>query len=113
MKTDITVLIPTFNRGAFLIPSLASVIRQTLEPEQVIVIDDGSTDDAREVLAQWVAGRPDRGDRILYLRQESRGKSAALNYGLQFVETEWIGFNDSDDFWLPTKLGDQFSLLGE
>ena len=75
---------PTFNRGAFLVSSLASVIRQTLEPEDVTVIHDGSTDDTREVLAQWIAGWPDRGDRILYLRQENQEKGAALNYGLQF-----------------------------
>lgn len=105
MPTSVGVVIPTFNRAHTLGRALDSVFSQTLPPEQIIVVDDGSTDSAAEL----VAGYPG----VSYLRQENRGVSAARNLGIRHCGCDWVAFLDSDDEWLPEKLEVQFGALAE
>ena len=104
MKTSISVIIPTFNRAAVLPRALDSVRAQTRRPEEVIVVDDGSTDGTAELVAErypWVS----------YVHQANGGVSAARNTGIARARGEWIALLDSDDSWLPTKLQTQLEHL--
>ena len=94
-----TVVIPTRNRPDLLCLTLTSVLRQRDVDLQVIVVDDGSTEDTAGVVSR-------SGDhRVRVLRQAtSKGVSTARNVGLSEVTTEWVAFCDDDDLWSPDKL---------
>ena len=99
MNRKISVIIPAYNAGGFIRAALDSVFAQTILPDEVLVIDDGSTDGtAREVAA---IGHPDL---VRYVHQENLGASAARNAGLDLATGEWIAFLDADDVWLPRRL---------
>ena len=102
---SITVLIPTHNRAGLLQRALKSVLGQTLAPDEIIVIDDGSTDGTADSM---VASFP----AVRCIRQENRGVSAARNRGIEAASGDWIAFLDSDDEWLPRKLERQLEALG-
>lgn len=107
----VSVIIPTYNRGYIIGKSINSVLEQTCTDYELIVVDDGSTDDTPELVRRIVkSGRPGT-DRIRYVRQEQGGKSNALNHGLRLATGEWIAFLDSDDEWLPDKLERQSGAL--
>lgn len=95
--SGISVVVPTFNRSAFIGATLDAILAQTLRPLEILVVDDGSTDDTREVCARY-------GDDVRYLRQENAGVSAARNHGMRLARGEWVAFCDSDDLWHPQKL---------
>lgn len=103
MPISLGVVIPTFDRAHTLGRALDSVFAQTLPPQQVIVVDDGSSD----ATADLVAGYPG----VSYLRQENCGVSAARNLGIRHCGCDWIALLDSDDEWLPEKLRVQFEAL--
>lgn len=105
MPASVGVVIPTFDRAHTLARALDSVFAQTLPAQQVIVVDDGSTDST----ADLVAGYPG----VSYLRQENCGVSAARNLGIRHCGCDWIALLDSDDEWLPEKLRVQFEALAE
>jgi glycosyltransferase involved in cell wall biosynthesis len=92
----ISVVIPSYNRADLLPRALDSVLAQTSPADQIIVVDDGSTDDTAGV----VDGYP----QVEQLRQENRGVSAARNRGIRHAAHPWIALLDSDDSWLPHKL---------
>lgn len=94
---SVSVIIPTFNRSRSIMDAIDSVMAQTVPVYEVIVVDDGSTDETPEILAGY-------GDRIIVIRQENRGVSAARNAGIRRATGEWIGFLDSDDLWLEQKI---------
>ena len=93
---NISVVIPTYNRYKVLQRALQSIYSQTLKPKEVIVIDDGSTDDTSKIQNLF----PD----IKYLYQKNRGVSSARNLGIKNSTFEWIAFLDSDDEWHRDKL---------
>jgi glycosyl transferase family 2 len=95
--SDITAIIPTYNRAGLLSRAIESILKQTVQPDQVIVVDDGSTDETSEVCG-WYAGR------VEYVRQENQGASAARNVGLEHARHRWIAFLDSDDYWTEQHL---------
>lgn len=97
MQTNISVVIPTYNYGKFVCQAVDSVLAQTCPPLEIIVVDDGSTDNTRELLKTY-------GNRIQYIYQENRHLSAARNTGIRAAKGEWIAFLDSDDLWHPQKL---------
>jgi glycosyltransferase involved in cell wall biosynthesis len=103
-KTSISVVIPTYNRAELVLRALRSVFTQTCPAEQVIVVDDGSTDDTGP-LVRIQFGSVD------YLPQQNRGVSAARNRGIEVATGEWIALLDSDDEWLPEKLERQMACL--
>jgi glycosyltransferase involved in cell wall biosynthesis len=90
----VSVIIPTYNYGRFLREALDSALAQTYRPLEVIVVDDGSTDDTPQVLAAY-------GDRILVIRQNNLGVGAARNTGIAAARGEYLAFLDSDDIWKP------------
>jgi glycosyltransferase involved in cell wall biosynthesis len=100
----VSVIIPTHNRSALLRRALESVRAQTRLPDEVIVVDDGSTDDT----ATWVPG--DYAD-VVFLRRKNSGVSAARNAGIAAARGRWIAFLDSDDEWRPRKLERQLRAL--
>jgi glycosyltransferase involved in cell wall biosynthesis len=100
----ISVIIPTYNRAQLVTKAIESVLAQTYHDYEIIVVDDGSTDNTREVLEPYM-------NRIKYLYQENLGPSAARNAGIRASRGEWIAFLDSDDRWLPEKLTQQIEYL--
>ncbi|MDZ7288429.1 MAG: glycosyltransferase [candidate division KSB1 bacterium] len=100
----ISVIIPTFNRATFLREAIDSVLAQTEQDFELIVVDDGSTDQTRELIAEY-------GGRVRYLYQSNRGVSAARNLGIRHATGKLIAFLDSDDLWLPKKLARQVKWL--
>lgn len=104
MNPTVSVVIPTFNRSECLISAVKSVFAQTYRDYEIIVVDDGSTDDTRHKLQPYM-------DRIRYFYQENQGASAARNTGIKAARGEWISTLDSDDLWLPTKLERQFEAI--
>lgn len=102
----VSVIIPTFNRAFSIEEAVDSVLDQTFGDLEVIVVDDGSTDDTPARLVFY-------GDRIRVIRQVNAGVSAARNAGLAAAQGIWFAFLDSDDLWLPDKLAHQMSELGK
>ncbi len=102
----ISVIIPTYNRCELLQRAVLSVLKQTRPADEIIIIDDGSTDGTAELI-------PKKFPQILYSRQENKGVSAARNAGIESASGEWIAFLDSDDTWLPRKLEYQQKSLVE
>lgn len=100
----VSVIIPTYNSGAFISQAVRSVLDQTYRRYEVIVIDDGSTDGTRDILCEFDA-------HINYLYQENRGPSAARNAGIKAARGEYISFLDADDIWLPDKLEHQVHFI--
>jgi glycosyltransferase involved in cell wall biosynthesis len=88
----ISVVIPTYNRSALIARALESALGQQRPGSEILVVDDGSTDDTERVLAGY-------GDRIRVVRQANRGGAAARNRGVADARGEWIAFLDSDDLW--------------
>lgn len=99
-----SVIIPTFNRAAFLREAIDSVLAQTEKDFELIVVDDGSTDGTRELVAEY-------GDRIRYFFQPNAGASAARNFGIRYAAGNLMAFLDSDDLWLPKKLARQVQWM--
>ena len=102
----VSVVIPAYNAAAYIPEALVSVFAQTFSSFEVIVVNDGSPDTP----ALETALKPFR-DRIIYLKQENRGPSAARNLGIQRGRGEFVAFIDSDDIWLPEYLAEQMQLF--
>ncbi len=100
----VTAAIPTYNRAKLLPDALESVFAQTRPPDEVLVVDDGSTDETQELLGRY-------GDRIRVVRQANGGRSAARNRAVTEARGELLSFLDSDDRWLPDKLERQVPVL--
>ena len=103
-KPTVSVVIPAYNYGQFVIEAVDSVLTQTFTDFELIVVDDGSTDDTRDRLAPYL-------DRIRYIRQENRGLSAARNAGIRAAHGRLIAFLDADDTWMPNKLAVQVPVI--
>ncbi len=93
---NISVVIPTYNRYELLKRALNSVYSQNYLPKEVIVIDDGSTDNTKKIIQDF--------PNIIYIYQENKGVSSARNTGIKHSTCKWISFLDSDDEWCEDKL---------
>ena len=102
----VSVIIPTYNGAKYIKQAVDSVLAQTYDDYEIIVVDDGSTDDTAELLRPY-------GDRITYLYQENRKLPAARNTGIRAARGQYLAFLDSDDFFLPHKLAAQARCLDE
>lgn len=100
----VSVIIPVFNREAFIGRAVESLLAQTFRDYEIIVVDDGSTDGTQHVLNSF-------GDKLKVFSQSNRGPYTARNLGLQHARGEYIAFLDSDDTWLPERLTEQVPLL--
>ena len=101
---EVSVVIPTFNSAQLVPEAIESVLRQTYKDFELIVVDDGSSDDTGVVLSEF-------GNRIHYFRQPNQGVGAARNRGLALAQGKYIAFLDADDLWSPTKLAEQIPLF--
>lgn len=99
--TPVSVVITAYNSGSFLEAAVASVYAQTLAPSEVIVIDDGSTDDTEERLQRVASTLPPS---FIWKRKQNGGVASALNAGVGLAEGDYIAFLDHDDIWHPQKL---------
>lgn len=102
----VTVVIPTYNRAAFVVKAVDSVLNQTFKDFEIIVVDDGSTDGTRSALKPYA-------NRIKYVYRNNAGASAARNAGIALAAGEWIAFLDSDDEWLPDCLASQMEAINQ
>ncbi len=109
---EVSVIIPTFNRSQFIRNCILSAKFQSLEPFEIIVVDDGSTDNTLSILkdlgfSNWGYEK----NKFRYVRTNNRGVSAARNIGIELSRGEFIALLDSDDIWKPNKLEIQISSL--
>ena len=100
----ISVVIPTFNRALQVQAALKSVLAQTYPEFEVIVVDDGSTDETGEAVQEIIRAHGTGAKQIRYLFQPNQGQSVARNKGTDEARGEWVAFLDSDDVWFPEKL---------
>lgn len=106
MQEKVSVIIPTYNRVHVIARAVRSVLEQTYANFELLVVDDGSTDDTKQIIEYA------EDDRIRYIRLEKNsGASHARNVGIQMAECEYIAFLDSDDEWMPEKLERQMQIM--
>ncbi len=100
----VSVIIPTFNRAHLLPATIDSVLAQTWQPLEVLVVDDGSTDETTAIVAAY-------GTRVRYLRQVNAGVSSARNHGARAAQGAYLAFLDDDDLFEPTKIDRQMACF--
>src|SRR5262249_50775349 len=106
MKPAVSVVIATYNYGRYLAGALDSVLGQTFADLEVIVVDDGSSDDTAHVVSPYLLD-----PRVAYHRLDHRGQPAAKNFGIRLAHAPLIAFLDADDLWVPTKHEKQLALF--
>jgi glycosyltransferase involved in cell wall biosynthesis len=107
IKGLVSVVIPTYNRGKLCVKAVESVLTQTYPEVEIIVVDDGSKDDTRALIARTFAGN----SKVRYIHKANGGVASARNVGLRDVRGEFVALLDSDDTWLPDKLSLQLECL--
>ena len=107
MRPPVSVIIPTYNRGEFLRRGINSALEGCAENDEIIVVDDGSTDQTR-ALVESISD-----PRLLYIYRENSGVATARNHGMELASNDLIAFLDDDDEWHPAKLAVQIALLTE
>ena len=103
-EMSISAVIPSYNSARFLPNAIKSILKQTRKVDEIIVVDDGSSDDTAEVVEQF-------GSAVRYIYQENSGPSAARNRGLRFAKGDWIAFLDADDLWTSQKIENQCNAV--
>src|SRR6266702_4161091 len=107
----VSAIIIFLNEERFLAEAIGSVLAQTYAPWELILVDDGSTDQSSAIAQAYAARQPDR---IRYVEHEghaNRGMGATRNLGLDQARGRYVGFLDADDIWMPDKLRDQVAIL--
>lgn len=101
---SVSVIIPSYNAGRWIKSTIDSALAQTYSNIEIIVVDDGSTDESVSIISE---NFPE----VKLITQTNQGVAAARNKGIENSSGEWIAFLDADDIWLPNKIRDQFELL--
>ena len=99
MKKIVSILTPCYNTGKYVARLLESVLLQTYPFVEMIVIDDGSTDNTRDIVTDYIVRFEARGYSLYYIYQENQGQSVAINNGLKLVKGDFLAWPDSDDFY--------------
>lgn len=108
MEEMVSIIVPTYNREKTIERAVQSILRQTYGYYEIIIVDDGSTDNTEEIIKEI------KDDRIRYISyKENQGASHARNVGIQAAKYDYIAFLDSDDEWLPDKLEHQMHKMME
>lgn len=100
----VSIIIPAYNSSRFISEAIKSIFNQTFKDFEIIVIDDGSTDDTKDVLKPFI-------HQIQYIFKENGGVASARNVGIRMSKGKYIAFLDYDDIWLPNKLELQVQIL--
>jgi glycosyltransferase involved in cell wall biosynthesis len=100
----VSVIVPAFNSADYTVETVESVLQQTYEDFELLVIDDGSTDNTRDALEPYA-------DRIQYIYKENGGACSARNFGIRLSKGEYVACLDCDDLWLPEKLAHSVAAL--
>jgi glycosyltransferase involved in cell wall biosynthesis len=100
----VSVIIPTYNNARHISDAIDSVLEQTVHDIEILIIDDGSVDNTKEILKKYSS-------RIKYIYQENKGVSAARNRGIKEARGKYVAFLDADDIWFPSKTDRQLSLF--
>lgn len=106
MTAKVSVIIPTYNYGRFIAEAIESVLEQAYPASEIIVVDDGSTDDTEIVVAKF-------GEKVQYIKQANGGVCAARNNGFAKSTGDIIAFLDADDTWMPEKIEKQVAKFAE
>jgi len=106
MSAKVSVVIPIYNYGRFVAAAIQSVLEQTHPIAEIIVVDDGSTDNTAEAVARF-------GAKVRYIKQENAGVCAARNNGVRNASGVFIAFLDADDIWYPEKIEKQMAKFAE
>jgi glycosyltransferase involved in cell wall biosynthesis len=101
---EISAIIPAYNAGRFINRTIDSILAQTFKDYELIVVDDGSTDNTAEIVKSY-------GSKVKYIYQPNAGDGPARNTGIKAAAGKWLAFLDHDDEWLPEKLDTQMKLL--
>jgi len=105
-SNSVSVIIPLYNGAKFIALTLDAVLAQTAPPTEVIVVNDGSTDNSAAIVERY-------GNRVTLMSVKNGGAPAARNTGASMARGNWLAFCDGDDLWLPTKLEKQLRLANE
>lgn len=105
-RPRVSIITPTYNRAGFIAEAVESVLAQTMPDWELLIVDDGSTDNTLEALVSY-----GKDSRIQYMYQTNQGQGAARNAALAKANGEFIGFLDSDDIWMPDKLERQIACF--
>lgn len=108
MDKLVSVIVPVYNRENLVSETIQSILAQTYEPIEIILINDGSTDSSLSILRKFETRFPDQ---IRVINQANQGQTIARNNGIRVARGEYIAFLDSDDLWLPNKLERQIPLF--
>lgn len=104
----VSVIIPTYNCGKYICEAIDSVLAQTYKDFEIIVVDDGSTDNTNDIVGKYIKEHPDK---IKYFYKDNGGEASARNFGIQKTDSEYLAFLDADDVWLPDKLEIQYASI--
>jgi glycosyltransferase involved in cell wall biosynthesis len=104
MKSFVSVIIPVYNCEKYLAAAIDSVLAQNYQPLEILIVDDGSTDNSAHIAQQYLPF-------IQYHYQSNQGTAAARNYGIKLATGDLFAFLDADDLWLPNKLNQQILAL--
>jgi len=100
----ISVIIPSYNRAKFILKAIDSILNQSIQIDEIIIVDDGSTDETKELVTSI------SNDHIKYIYQENKGVSNARNIGIKVAKNQWLCFLDSDDIWHENKIEKQINF---
>ena len=112
-RPRVSVITIFFNGETYLAEAIESVISQTFEDWEFLLVDDGSSDASTEIAKQYVSRYPGRSDYLEHPQHANRGMSATRNLGISHARGEYIAFIDSDDVWMTSKLAEQVAILDE
>lgn len=110
MSIKVSVIIPAYNTESYMKQCMASLVNQTLQEIEIIVVDDGSTDNTLEILKKFEAEYPEK---VRVLTKKNGGQASARNMALQFAQGEYLGFVDSDDWVDETMYEEMYQLAKE
>jgi len=110
-KPLVSVVVIFLNAEEFIQVAIESVLAQTYEEWELLVVDDGSTDKSRSIALQYVEKHPDKIRYLEHAGRQNRGMSASRNLGIANAKGEYIALLDADDVWLPNKLEHQVAIL--
>ena len=110
-RVRVSIVTPFLNAGRFIEEAIESVLAQTYDGWELLLVDDGSTDDSTSIAERYAAAHPGRIRRLSHPSRETKGASASRNLGIRHATGEYLAFLDADDVYLPAKLEGQVPLL--